>query len=186
MNHKESEKIGAVYETEQRRLLGYIRKKISDKLDAEDILQDVFYQLTIGFSDIRKIENLTAWIYRVADNRITDLFRKKKPESFSYRETIKEDEDGPISLQELLPALGTSLEEEELKVEIWKVIEKTLEELPEEQSSVFRVTEFEEISFNELSKKTGIGINTLISRKRYAVLALRKNLNDVYNEFKNN
>ena len=186
MNHTESEKIGEVYKTEQRRLLGYIRKKISDKLDAEDILQDVFYQLTIGFSDIRKIENLSAWIYRVADNRITDLFRKKKPESFSYREIIKEDEDGPISLQEILPALGTSLEEEELKVEIWKVIEKTLEELPEEQSSVFRATEFEEISFNELSKKTGIGMNTLISRKRYAVLALRKNLNKVYNELKNN
>ena len=79
MSPKESEKIGAVYNDERKRLLGYIRNRIPDRVEAEDILQDVFYQLTIGFRDIRRIENLTAWLYRVADNRIIDLFRKKRP-----------------------------------------------------------------------------------------------------------
>ena len=187
MSPEHSEKITTLYQGEGKRLLGYIKKKLSDNLDAEDILQDVFYQLTIGFQDIRKIENLTAWLYRVADNRITDLFRKKKPESFTYNVFIKQDdEEGPVTLEEILPALGNSLEEEELKQKIWEVIEKTLSELPEEQSSVFIAHEFNDLSFNEISSNTGIGINTLISRKRYAVLALRENLSDLYNLFKNN
>lgn len=185
MNATESEKIEDVYKTERKRLLGYIRKKISDNLDAEDILHDVFYQLTIGFPDSKTIENITAWLYRVADNRITDLFRKKKPVSFSSIENYDENEDGPISLVEILPALGTSHEDEELKNLIWERIEKTLSELPKEQSSVFIATEFDDMSFKEISKKTGIGVNTLISRKRYAVLALRENLNDLYNLLKN-
>jgi RNA polymerase sigma factor (sigma-70 family) len=186
MDTERSDKINEVYTNERRRLLGYIRNKISDKLDSEDILHDIFYQLTVGFQDIRQIEHITAWLYRVADNRITDLFRKKKTVPLSFIESVNDDDDGPVSLDEILPALGTSLEEEELKVTIWKVIEKTLTELPENQSSVFKATEFDEMSFNEISKKTGIGVNTLISRKRYAVLALRKNLNNVYNELKNN
>ena len=186
METEQSDKIDQVYKVERRRLLGYIRNKISDSLDAEDILQDVFYQLTIGFQDIRQIEQLTAWLYRVADNRIIDLFRKKKPVPFSRIEPEKDDEDGPISLEDILPDLGTSPEEEELKRLIWETIEKTLSELPAEQSSVFIAHEFDEVSFNEISKKTGIGVNTLISRKRYAVLALRERLNDLYNLLKNN
>ena len=186
METEQSDKIDEVYKVERRRLLGYIRNKISDSLDAEDILQDVFYQLTIGFQDIKQIEQLTAWLYRVADNRITDLFRKKKPVPFSRIEPEKDDEDGPISLEDILPALGTSPEEEELKRLIWETIEKTLSELPEKQSSIFIAHEFDEVSFNEISKKTGIGVNTLISRKRYAVLALRESLNDLYNLLKNN
>ena len=185
MSPKESEKIGNIYTSERRRLLGYIRKRISDSIDAEDILQDVFYQLTIGFQDMRTIENLTAWIYRVADNRIIDLFRKKKTEPFSHIEK-KNDDEGPISLEEIIPDLGTSPEDEELKRLIWKTIEKTLAELPEEQSSVFIANEFDEISFNEISEKTGIGINTLISRKRYAVLTLRESLKNLYNELTKN
>lgn len=186
MTISESDKIEHVYKTERRRLLGYISKKISDNLDAEDILQDVFYQLTVGFRDIKAFENVTAWLYRVADNRITDLFRKKKPVSFSFLENYDEEEEGPISLVDILPALGTSHEEEELKSLIWERIEKTLSELPEEQSSVFRATEFEDKSFNEISVETDVGVSTLISRKRYAVLALRENLNDLYNLLKNN
>jgi len=186
MNHKESEKIGAVYKTERRRLLGYIRKRVSDDLDAEDILQDVFYQLAVGFNGILNVEYIIAWLYRVADNRITDLFRKKKPEAFGNIGNLMDDEDGPVSLEEILPALGTSPEDEEIKQMIWAVMEKTLAELPDEQSSVFVANEFDDMSFNEISEKTGIGINTLISRKRYAVLALRKKLLDLYNALKNN
>ena len=186
MNIKESDKIEHVYRTERKRLLGYISKKITDNLEAEDILQDVFYQLTLGFQKSIVIENLTAWLYKVADNRITDLFRKKKPVAFSMIENYVDDDDGPVSLVDILPELGTTHEDEELKSLIWKIIEKTLSELPKEQSSVFRATEFEEKSFNEISLETDVGVNTLISRKRYAVLALRENLNELYNLLKNN
>ena len=186
MSPKESERITVAYKTERRRLLGYIRNRISDRLDAEDILQDVFYQLTIGFSDIRRIENLTGWLYRVADNRITDLFRKKRPVTFSYRENSAEGEDGPLTLEEILPSIGTTPDDEELKEMIWETIEETLSEMPEEQRSVFVENEFEDLSFKEISEKTGIGINTLISRKRYVVLALRKKLNELYKLLKNN
>jgi RNA polymerase sigma factor (sigma-70 family) len=185
MTPTQSEKIGTVFKSERRRLLGYIKKKISDSLDAEDILQDVFYQLTVGFGDIRSIESITAWLYRVADNRMTDRFRKRKNETVSYHHPVANDDDGPLSLQEILPALGTSPEDEELKAKIWQAIEKTLDELPPEQSCVFVAHEFDELSFNDISAQTGVGVNTLISRKRYAVLALRENLNELYNLLKN-
>jgi RNA polymerase sigma factor (sigma-70 family) len=180
MSPKESEKIGTMYKDERKRLLGYIKNRIPDKLEAEDILQDVFYQLTIGFSDIRRIESLTAWIYKVADNRITDLFRKKKYVNISYSENTKDDEEGPLTLEEILPSLGSTHEDDEIKEMIWEAIEETLSELPEEQRSIFVANEFEDLSFKEISEKTGIGVNTLISRKRYAVLALRGRLNELY------
>jgi len=186
MSPKESDKIGTVYKEERKRLLGYIRNRIPDRIDAEDILQDVFYQLTIGFRDIRRIENLTAWLYRVADNRITDLFRKKRPASISYSTNAKDDEDGPLTLEEILPSLGSTPEEDEIKEMIWETIEETLSELPEEQRSVFVYNEFEDMSFKEISEKTGTGVNTLISRKRYAVLALRERLNELYKLLTNN
>jgi RNA polymerase sigma factor (sigma-70 family) len=185
MSPKESEKIGTVYKNERKRLLGYISNRIPDKIEAEDILQDVFYQLTVGFRDIRRIENLTAWLYRVADNRIIDLFRKKKPVSINYSENAKDDEDGPLTLEEILPSLGSTHEDDEIKELIWEAIDETLSELPEEQRSVFIQNEFEDLSFKEISEKTGVGVNTLISRKRYAVLALRENLNELYKLFKN-
>ena len=163
MSPKESEKIGTVYKDERKRLLGYIRNRIPDRVEAEDILQDVFYQLTVGFRDIRRIENLTAWLYKVADNRITDLFRKKRPVSISYSENAKDDEDGPLTLEEILPSLGSTPEDEEIKEMIWETIEETLSELPEEQRSVFVANEFEDMSFKEISEKTGTGVNTLIS-----------------------
>jgi len=185
MSPQESEKITVAYKKERSRLLAYIRSRITDRLEAEDILQDIFYQLTIGFRDLRRIENLTAWLYKVADNRITDLFRKHKPVTFSYKERTVEDEDGPLTLEEILPSLGTNPDDEELKDLIWDTMEETLKELPEEQRSVFVQTEFEEMSYKEISERTGVGINTLLSRKRYAVLALRKNLDELYKLFKN-
>jgi RNA polymerase sigma factor (sigma-70 family) len=186
MSPKESEKIGTVYKDERKRLLGYIRKRVPESVEAEDILQDIFYQLTLGFRDLQRIENLTAWLYKVADNRIIDRFRKKKPVKISYSDTAKDDEDGPLALEEILPSLGTTPEDEELKEMIWEAIEETLSELPEEQRSVFIANEFDDLSFREISEKTGIVVNTLISRKRYAVLALRERLNELYKLFKNN
>lgn len=185
MSPKESERISVTYKKERGRLLKYISKRIRDRLDAEDILQDVFYQLTVGFNDLRRIESVTAWLYRVADNRIIDLFRKKKPVTFSFKDKSAEDEEGPLSMEEILPSVGTTPEDEELKEIIWETIEKTLLELPEEQRTVFVETEFEDQSFKQISRRTGTGVNTLISRKRYAVLALRNNLNELYKLLKN-
>jgi len=185
MSPKESAKITSAYKDERNKLLGYIKNRIPDRIEAEDILQDVFYQLTLGFNDIRRLENLTAWLYRVTDNRIKDRFRKKKPVTFSYCENAADDEEGPLTLDEILPSVGTTPEDEELKEMIWETIEETLSELPEEQRSVFIENEFEDLSFKEISKKTGIGVNTLISRKRYAVLALRAKLNELYKLLKN-
>jgi len=186
MSPKESEKITAAYNNERKRLLGYIRTRIPDRMEAEDILQDVFYQLTVGFNDIRRIENLTAWLYRVTNNRITDLFRKKRPVTLSYNENTAEDDEGPLTLEEILPSVGTNPGDEELKEMIWETIEETLSELPEEQRNVFIQNEFEDLSFKEISEITGTGVNTLISRKRYAVLALRERLDELYKLFKNN
>ncbi len=180
MSPKESHKIGTVYRAERKRLLGYIKNKIPDTYEAEDILQDVFYQLTIGFRDIRRIESLTTWIYKVTDNRIIDLFRRNKPVFISYSENTKDDEEVPLTLEEILPSLGSSPEDTEIKELIWETIEETLSELPEEQGSVFVDNEFDGMSFKEISEKTGTGISTLISRKRYAVLALREKLNELY------
>jgi RNA polymerase sigma factor (sigma-70 family) len=186
MSPKESEKITAAYKKEHNRMLGYIRKRIPVSVEAEDILQDIFYQLTVGFRDIRRIERLTAWLYKVADNRINDLFRKRKHEVISYNDTLIEGDEGPLTLGEILPAVGTTPYDKDLKDMIWETIEETLSQLPEEQRSVFIETEFEDKSFREISAGTGIGINTLISRKRYAVLALRKNLDELYKLLKNN
>src|ERR1035437_10242885 len=147
MSPKESDKIGAVYKDERKRLLGYIRNRIPDRVEAEDILQDIFYQLTVGFNDISRIESLTAWLYKVADNRITDLFRKRKPVNISYSDNAKNDDDGPLTLEEILPSLGSTPGDEEVKEMIWEAIEETLSDMPEEQRNVFVATEFDELSF---------------------------------------
>ena len=129
MSPKESEKIGNVYKDERKRLLGYIKKRIPESVEAEDILQDIFYQLTLGFRDLQRIENLTAWLYKVADNRIIDLFRKKKPVKLSYSDNAKDDEDGPLLLEEILPSLGSTHEDEEIKEIIKsKIEEKNLDQ----------------------------------------------------------
>jgi RNA polymerase sigma factor (sigma-70 family) len=185
MSPKESDKISTVYKAERKKLLGFIRKRMPGSLEAEDILQDVFYQLTLGFRDIDRINNLTAWIYRVTENRIIDYFRRRKPSTVVFGELTVNSEDGPLSLADIIPSLGSTPEDEELKEMIWETIEDTLNSMPEEQSEVFIANEFEDFSFKEISEQTGIGINTLLSRKRYAVMALRKRLNELYKLFKN-
>ena len=185
MSPQESEKISSAYNTERKKLLGYIRNRIPGRLEAEDILQDVFYQLTLGFRDLERIENLTAWLYTVTNNRIIDFFRKKKPVSISFTERTGENEEGPVSLAEILPTIGSTPEDEELRVMIWDTIEEVLNDLPDEQRKVFIAHEFEDIGFKEISEATGVGVNTLISRKRYAVLALRSRLEELYKLIKN-
>jgi len=186
MSPGESEKITSAYKSEHKKLMDYIRKRVSDRPEAEDILQDVFYQLTLGFRDLDRIENLTAWLYRVTNNRIIDRFRKKRPVRINHAETNINGKDRSVSLAEILPALGSTPEDEEIKEMIWDEIEEVLGEIPSEQRDVFIANEFEDKSFKDMSLETGIPVNTLISRKRYAILALRSRLENLYKLLLNN
>lgn len=184
MTAAEKAQISEIVKTEQRRVLGFIRRRIGDEADAMDIMQDVFYQLTVGFNDIRSVEKITSWLITVAKNRITDYFRKKKPVSLSHLKmnVATDSDEQPLMLEEILPALTRDPEEEYLRNMIWDAIEGSLKELPEEQREVFILNEFEDMSFNEISAQTGVGVNTLLSRKRYAVLFLREKLKELYNQ----
>jgi RNA polymerase sigma factor (sigma-70 family) len=167
---------------EQGRLLGFIRRRVENEDDARDILQDVYYQLTAGFNDIRRASSATAWLFSVARNRITDFYRKKKPGRLSDIRVVQQGEEGPLMLEEILPALTRSPEDEYMRAVIWERIEESLDRLPEEQRDVFVWHEFEELSFKEIASITGEGINTLLSRKRYAVTYLREQLRDLYTQ----
>jgi RNA polymerase sigma factor (sigma-70 family) len=164
------------------RLRNFIRRRVADPRDAEDILQEVFYELVEANRLLMPIEHVTAWLFRVARNRITDLFRKKKPENFSA--VAVEDNEGEVrQLEELLPSPDAGPEQEFLRQAVLEEMELALEELPEEQREVFVGHEIEGRSFKEMAEESGVGVNTLLSRKRYAVLHLRKRLRGAYNEF---
>jgi len=184
MTKAQLELIEDTVKKERRRLFNFIRQRVPDKEDAEDILQDVFYQFISGYKQIESLEKITSWLFRVARNKITDRYRKKKPESFSSytSATNQKAEDGPIMLEEILPDLSNGPDEVYARTIIWEQIEEALDELPEEQKKVFVLHEFEEMSFKEISELTNQSVNTLLSRKRYAVLYLRKRLQDLYNE----
>ena len=178
--------LNEVVTREQGRLLGFIRKRVGNEEDARDILQDVLYQLTAGFDDIRSASSITSWLFTVSRNRITDYFRKSKPERLSDKMVINANAyDTPLMLEDILPALTRSPEDEYMRSVIWETIEQCLEQLPEEQRDVFIMNEFEDLSFKEISKITGEGINTLLSRKRYAVIYLREHLSELYKQIKN-
>jgi RNA polymerase sigma factor (sigma-70 family) len=172
---------------EQGRLFNFIRKRVGDEEDSRDILQDVLFQLTTGFDDIRSLNAASSWLFSVARNRITDYFKKKKPERLSSKSFVGKDEgDAPLMLEDILPALTRSPEDEMMRGVIWEAIEDNLGRLPESQRDVFIMNEFEDLSFKEISEITGEGINTLLSRKRYAVTYLREQLKDLYELIKNN
>ena len=184
MTREDQERIGQIYNRERNLLLAYIRKRIPAWYDAEDMLQDVFFQLTIGHKELNRIENLRAWIYTITNNRIIDRFRKKQLKTINLDSSMSNNDGEPLKLSEILPDLSSSPEGEELKKIIWDTIEDTLDDLPVEQSEVFVMHEFEDMSFKEISKRTGTSVNTLISRKRYAVLELRSRLKYLYKHLK--
>jgi len=179
---EQDRRISEVVKREQSRLRNFIRRRVPDPRDAEDILQDVFCKLVEANRLLMPIEHVTGWLFRVARNRITDLFRKKKPESFSDTAVVDED-DELLHVEDLLPspdagpaalyARGVLLDELELAVG----------ELPEEQREVFVGHELEGRSFKEMAAESGVSVNTLLSRKRYAVLHLRARLQSIYDEF---
>jgi RNA polymerase sigma factor (sigma-70 family) len=180
---EQDRRISEVVTREQSRLHNFIRRRVMDPRDAEDILQDVFYQLMEANRLLMPIEHVTGWLFRVARNRITDLFRKKKPESFS--DTAIADADGELlHLEDLLPSPDAGPEALYARNMLLDELELALEELPEEQREVFVAHELEGRSFKELAAETGLSVNTLLSRKRYAVLHLRERLQSIYDEFR--
>lgn len=168
---------------ERNRLFNFIRKRVKSTLDAEDILQDVFYQLVRVSDEVNTIEKMSAWLFQVARNRITDLYRKKKSLNFSDMEKKGDDnEEESLQFESYIPDLNDLPDAVLSREMVWEVLEEGLAEIPEEQRDVFTMHEFDDLSFKEIAELTGERVNTLISRKRYAILHLRKKLNDLYNE----
>ena len=162
-----------------KRLFHFIRGRVNTDEDAEDILQDVWYQFS-NIMNSEPIEQTSAWLYRVARNRIIDKYRRQEPGSLE--EVLTGDEESEFNFSRILLADGANPETEHLRNLFWEQLFAALDELPEEQKQVFVLNELEDISFNEISERTGEKINTLISRKRYAVLHLRKRLEQLYKE----
>lgn len=178
---EQDQRISEVVEREQPRLRNFIRRRVPDPRDAEDILQDVFYKLVEANRLLMPIEDVTAWLFRVARNRITDVFRKKKPDSFSDAAAVS-DTDELLQLQDMLPSPDAGPEALYARQVLLEEIELALDELPREQRDVFIAHEFEGRSFKQIAAETGVSVNTLLSRKRYAVLHLRERLQAIYDE----
>jgi RNA polymerase sigma factor (sigma-70 family) len=169
---------------EKDKLLGFIRNRVSSSEEAEDILQDVFYQFVAGFDTIESLDRVTSWLFSVARNKIIDRYRRDaaRPQRTEFGVHAGMEDDSPITLEEILPDLGNTPEDSYLREMIWDAIMEALDELPQEQREIFILNEMEEKGFREISEETGVSINTLLSRKRYAILALRKKLQTLYNE----
>ena len=179
---EQDQRISEVVKREQSRLRNFIRRRVPDPRDAEDVLQDVFYRLVEANRLLMPIEHVTGWLFRVARNRITDLFRKKKPELFS--DAVSEDEEGEaLQIEDLLPSPDAGPEALYFRNLLLDELALALDELPDEQREVFVAHELEGRSFKELAGETGVSVNTLLSRKRYAVLHLRDRLQSIYDEF---
>ena len=179
---EQDRQISEIVAEQRSRLRNFIRRRVPDPSDAEDIVQKVFYELVEANRLLMPIEHVTGWLFRVARNRITDLFRKKKPEPFS--DAAVEDEDGELlRIEDLLPSPDAGPEALYFRNVLLEELEFALGELPSEQREVFVAHELEGRSFKELAAETGTSVNTLLSRKRYAVLHLRERLQSIYDEF---
>jgi RNA polymerase sigma factor (sigma-70 family) len=179
---EQDQRISEVVKREQSRLRNFIRRRVADPRDVEDVLQDVFYRLVEANRLLMPIEHITGWLFRVARNRITDLFSKKTPESFS--DAAVEDEEGEtLQIEDQLPSPDAGPEAIYFRNLLLDQLELALDELPDEQREVFVAHELEGRSFKELAEETGMSVNTLLSRKRYAVLHLRRRLQRIYEEF---
>jgi len=170
MTPREDQRMSEVVERERSRLRNFIRRRVPDPRDAEDVLQDVFYELVEANRLLMPIEHVTGWLFQVARNRITDLFRSKQPESFGD------------SVEDLLPSADAGPEESYARNVLLDELALAVDELPAEQREVFIGHELEGRSFKDMAAATGVSVNTLLSRKRYAVLHLRKRLQSMYDE----
>ena len=180
MAEKRKLTISGVINEYGNRLFRFVRGRVPTNADAEDITQEVWYQLS-RVIELDSIEQISGWLFRVARNRITDSYRKQKPDSLEDHNY--ENEDGNFSFRDILMAETLSPEEEDLKDIFWEELFTALEEIPEEQRNVFIWNELEDQTFQEIADRTGVNIKTLISRKGYAVKHLRQRLEDLYREF---
>jgi RNA polymerase sigma factor (sigma-70 family) len=177
---EQDQRIAEVLQRDEGRLRRFIRRRVVSEGDVEDILQDVFYELVEAYRLMKPIEQVSAWLFRVAANRITDLFRKKKHEPFPHDVTSDGDR---LTVADLLPSPEGGPEAAYARGVLLEELEAALDELPEEQRDVFVAHELEGRSFKELAAASGLSINTLLSRKHYAVLHLRRRLQSIYDEF---
>ena len=172
----------AVFRSDRKRLFDFIRRRVRTKADAEDILADVFYQMVASYSVTEPIERMTSWLFTVAQNKIIDWYRKRKPESFRQQE----DESAlPLNLEDILFDPGQNPDVLYERAQLWTELADALEDLPEEQRDVFVMHELEGKSFKEIAEITGEPMNTLLSRKRYAIMYLREALQELYDDFNN-
>ena len=181
---EQDQRIADVVTREQSRLRNFIRRRVPDPRDVEDILQEVFFELVEANRLLMPIDHVTGWLFRVARNRITDFFRKKRPERFSDLVVSDDDEVLP-RFEDLLPSPEAGPEAIYARHVLLEALELAIGELPEEQREVFVAHELEGLSFKEIAARTGVKVNTLLSRKRYAVLHLRERLQTLYDEFTN-
>jgi RNA polymerase sigma factor (sigma-70 family) len=179
---EQDKRISEVVQREQSRLRNFIRRRVPDPRDAEDVLQEVFYKLVEANRLLMPIEHVTGWLFRVARNRITDLFRKKRPETFSDS-AVADQDDELLRLEDLLPSPDAGPEVLYARRVLLDELELAVDELTEEQREVFVAHELEGRSFKDMAAETGVSVNTLLSRKRYAVLHLRERLQSIYDEF---
>jgi RNA polymerase sigma factor (sigma-70 family) len=187
MTSEQDLRISSVLKAEGARLRNFIRRRVADEADAEDILQDVFYEFVQAYRLMKPIEQAGAWLFRVARNRIIDRFRKRGREPQREQPALQTMEDGGdgarFSLEEMLPSPDAGPEALYARSLLLAALDDALDELPDEQRSVFIAHEIEGISFKEQAAATGLSINTLLSRKHYAVLYLRQRLKNIYDEF---
>jgi RNA polymerase sigma factor (sigma-70 family) len=181
MRREQDDRVTGIVGREQSRLWNFIRRRVPDARDAEDILQDVFAELVEANRLLMPIDHVTGWLFRVARNRITDLFRRRRPEPFA--DLLVADDEARLPLEDLLPSPDAGPETQYARRVLLEALEVALAELPPDQRAVFVAHEIEGRSFKEIAAETGVGINTLLSRKRYAVLRLRERLQDIYDEW---
>ena len=180
----QDQRISQVVNQERSRLLNFIRRRVPDPRDADDILQDVFYELVEANRLLMPIDHITGWLFRVARNRIIDLFRKKKSVLFSDLGFADEGEnEDSLHFEDLLPSPDAGPDAVYARGVLLAAFDLAISELPSEQREVFVAHEIEGLSFKEITARTGVGMNTLLSRKRYAVLHLRERLQDIYDDF---
>jgi len=182
MMAEQDDRISEAIDRDKTRLRNFIRRRVADPSDAEDILQEVFYELVETYRLMKPIEQVGAWLFRVARNRITDLFRKRKPEE-STNDPVVAEEGELGTLEDLLPSRDAGPEAAYARTVLLEELEHALAELPDEQREVFLAHEIEGRSFKDLAVETGLSVNTLLSRKHYAVIHLRERLREVYDEF---
>jgi RNA polymerase sigma factor (sigma-70 family) len=181
---QQDQRISEAVDREYAGLRSFIRKRVADQSEAEDILQDVFYELVEAYRLVKPVEQVTAWLFRVARNRIIDVFRRKKRESARMELPPSALEAGEsLQLDELLPSPDAGPEAAYMRSVLTEELDAALDELPDEQREVFVAHEFMGYSFQEIAAQTGVGVNTLLSRKHYAVLHLRRRLQAIYDEF---